>query len=135
MRALMATAIAAGATTSSHVNDSGLWLVNCYLDLSVPDTLRAWTMSSASVAFTGLVLALAMNLAISQVFPMTLVLMGVSGSGKTTVGRILAKSLEYDLADADDLSIDISRSHREIAASIIQMLKLHPEHSGVQSGR
>jgi gluconokinase len=33
---------------------------------------------------------------------MILVLMGVSGSGKTTVGRILAQRLEWPFYDADD---------------------------------
>lgn len=31
-----------------------------------------------------------------------LVLMGVSGSGKTTVGRILARRLDWEFAEADD---------------------------------
>src|SRR5690242_16152180 len=34
--------------------------------------------------------------------PMIVVLMGVSGSGKTTVGRILAAELGWTFVDADD---------------------------------
>src|SRR4051794_24489359 len=33
---------------------------------------------------------------------MILVLMGVSGSGKTTVGKVLARELGWDFVDADD---------------------------------
>ena len=33
---------------------------------------------------------------------MVIVLMGVSGSGKTTIGRALAKSLRWGFSDADD---------------------------------
>lgn len=34
--------------------------------------------------------------------PLALVIMGVSGSGKTSVGRLLAKRLGYEFLDADD---------------------------------
>ncbi|MEJ7623081.1 MAG: gluconokinase [Pyrinomonadaceae bacterium] len=33
---------------------------------------------------------------------MIIIIMGVSGSGKTTVGRLLAEELSFDFADADD---------------------------------
>ena len=34
--------------------------------------------------------------------PKTIVLMGVSGSGKTTIGRALSQTLGYSFFDADD---------------------------------
>jgi gluconokinase len=33
---------------------------------------------------------------------MVILLMGVSGAGKTTIGRLLASQLKWDFADADD---------------------------------
>jgi gluconokinase len=33
---------------------------------------------------------------------MIIILMGVSGSGKTTIGRLLARDLDWDFYDADD---------------------------------
>ena len=58
LRALLVIAIAAGATTTSHVNDSGFWLVNRYLGLSVSDTLRTWTAMTTIVAVVSIVLVL-----------------------------------------------------------------------------
>lgn len=59
--ALHVIAIAAGATIASHVNDSGFWLVNRYLGLSVPDTFRTWTVLTtiASLVAISLILAIA----------------------------------------------------------------------------
>ncbi|MDA0564813.1 GntP family permease [Streptomonospora sp. S1-112] len=42
--ALVVVAIAAGGTVLSHVNDSGFWLMNRYLDLDIKTTLKSWTM-------------------------------------------------------------------------------------------
>jgi Gnt-I system low-affinity gluconate transporter len=58
MLALMVIAIAAGATIGSHVNDSGFWLVNRYLGLSVPDTLKTWTVTTTIIAFVSIALIL-----------------------------------------------------------------------------
>src|SRR3546814_19203410 len=41
--ALVVIAIAAGATTLSHVNDSGFWLVNRYLYMTEKETLKSWS--------------------------------------------------------------------------------------------
>lgn len=58
MLALLVMAIAAGATIGSHVNDSGFWLVNRYLGLSVPDTLKTWTATTIIIAFVSITLIL-----------------------------------------------------------------------------
>ena len=60
--ALIVIAIASGATTASHVNDSGFWLVNRYLGLSVPDTLRTWTLATTLIALVGLGTSLLLSL-------------------------------------------------------------------------
>jgi Gnt-I system low-affinity gluconate transporter len=57
-RALLVLAIAAGATIGSHVNDSGFWLVNRYLGLSVPETLKTWTATTTIIAFVSIALIL-----------------------------------------------------------------------------
>jgi Gnt-I system low-affinity gluconate transporter len=56
--ALHVVAIAAGATIASHVNDSGFWLVNRYLGLSVPDTLKTWTALTTIASVTSIALVL-----------------------------------------------------------------------------
>ena len=55
--ALVAVAIAAGATAMSHVNDSGFWLVNRYFGQTTTQTLKTWTISSSLVGFTGFLVA------------------------------------------------------------------------------
>lgn len=45
---------------------------------------------------------------------MIIVLMGVSGSGKTTVGRVLARQLGWTFVDADDFhpAANVAKMHR-----------------------
>lgn len=52
--ALMTIAIAAGATTASHVNDSGFWLVGRFLGLTVAETLKSWTVLATMISVIGL---------------------------------------------------------------------------------
>ena len=52
--ALACIAIACGGTAFSHVNDSGFWMANRYLGMSVVDTLKSWTVMKTLVGFTGL---------------------------------------------------------------------------------
>ncbi len=52
--ALVVIAIAAGGTVLSHVNDSGFWLMNRYLDIDIKTTLKSWTVMETlmgSIAF------------------------------------------------------------------------------------
>lgn len=60
-KALIALAIASGATILSHVNDSGFWLVNRYLELSEKETLQSWTVMETIISVTGFVLALGLS--------------------------------------------------------------------------
>lgn len=60
-RALTVISIAAGASILSHVNDSGFWLVSKYLDLSVNETLKSWTIVSTIVGGAGFITALVLS--------------------------------------------------------------------------
>jgi len=59
-RELLVLAMGAGSLILSHVNDGGFWLVKEYLNLSVPETLRTWTVMETviSVIALGLILML-----------------------------------------------------------------------------
>jgi Gnt-I system low-affinity gluconate transporter len=58
MTALFVIAIAAGATIASHVNDSGFWLVNRYLGLTVPETFKTWTALTTIASLVAIVLVM-----------------------------------------------------------------------------
>jgi Gnt-I system low-affinity gluconate transporter len=60
-KALIVIAIAAGATTASHVNDSGFWLVGKYLGMSEKQTLQSWTVMETIISITGFSLALLLS--------------------------------------------------------------------------
>jgi len=60
-KALIVIAIASGATTASHVNDSGFWLVNKYLGMTEKQTLQSWTVMETIVSVTGFSLALLLS--------------------------------------------------------------------------
>lgn len=49
-KTLIMMSIAAGSVILSHVNDSGFWLVNRYLDHTVQQTLRSWTIQSSAIS-------------------------------------------------------------------------------------
>jgi len=49
-KTLIMMAIAAGSIVLSHVNDSGFWLVNRYLNQTVQQTLRSWTIQSSMIS-------------------------------------------------------------------------------------
>ncbi|MEO9964286.1 MAG: gluconate:H+ symporter [Reichenbachiella sp.] len=56
--ALLVIAIASGATVLSHVNDSGFWLINRYLGLSVKQTFKSWTVMTTLLGVSGFVFTL-----------------------------------------------------------------------------
>ncbi len=56
--ALVAVAIAGGATACSHVNDSGFWLINRYFGLTTAETIKSWSISSTLTGVTGFIVAL-----------------------------------------------------------------------------
>ena len=56
--ALIVLAIAAGSVFMSHVNDSGFWLVNRYLNLSVPETLRTVSVLTTGISIFGFLMVM-----------------------------------------------------------------------------
>lgn len=61
-KTLVMMAIAAGSIILSHVNDSGFWLVNRYLNHSVQQTLRSWTIQSTMISVFSFILILLASL-------------------------------------------------------------------------
>jgi GntP family gluconate:H+ symporter len=58
---LLVVAMGAGSLTLSHVNDGGFWFVKEYLNLSVPQALKSWTVMETIISVIGLLLAMALN--------------------------------------------------------------------------
>ena len=58
---LLVLATGAGSLTLSHVNDTGFWLFKEYFGLTVPQTLKSWTMMETIVSVIGLVGCLGMS--------------------------------------------------------------------------
>ena len=56
--ALVACAIAAGATGFSHVNDSGFWMISRYLGMDEKQTLKTWTVISTAISFVSFAIIL-----------------------------------------------------------------------------
>jgi len=65
LKALIVIAIASGATTLSHVNDSGFWLVSKYLGMDEKQTLRSWTVMETIISLCGFALALGISLIVN----------------------------------------------------------------------
>ena len=51
---LLAIATGAGSLIFSHVNDGGFWLVKEYFGLSVPQTLKTWSICETIISVAGL---------------------------------------------------------------------------------
>jgi GntP family gluconate:H+ symporter len=60
--ALLVIAMGAGSLIASHVNDGGFWLVKEYFNLTVPETLRSWTVLETILSVTALILVLLLDL-------------------------------------------------------------------------
>jgi len=51
---LLVIATGAGSIIFSHVNDGGFWLMKSYLNLSVPQTLKSWSVCETILSVVGL---------------------------------------------------------------------------------
>ena len=58
---LLVLATCAGGTILSHVNDSGFWIVNQYLGMTVPQTLRTWTVMKLITSLVGIGIVMALS--------------------------------------------------------------------------
>lgn len=61
-KALVVLVIAAGATTFSHVNDSGFWLVGKYLNMTEKQTIQSWSVMETIISVVGFILIFAISL-------------------------------------------------------------------------
>ena len=59
---LLIIAMGAGSLILSHVNDGGFWFVKEYFNLTVPQTLKTWTVMETIISLVALVLVLLLNL-------------------------------------------------------------------------
>jgi gluconate:H+ symporter, GntP family len=59
---LLAIATGAGSLIFSHVNDGGFWLVKEYFNLSVPQTLKTWSICETIISVSGLGFAFGLSL-------------------------------------------------------------------------
>jgi gluconate:H+ symporter, GntP family len=59
---LMVLATGAGSLVLSHVNDAGFWLVKEYFNMTVPETLKTWTVAETLIAVAGLTFILMLSL-------------------------------------------------------------------------
>ena len=55
---LLVIAMGAGSLILSHLNDGGFWFVKEYFNLSVPQTLKSWTIMETIISFVALILVL-----------------------------------------------------------------------------
>jgi len=51
-------ALCAGGSAFSHVNDAGFWLVTSYFGMSVPQSLKSWTMMKIIACVMGLAIVM-----------------------------------------------------------------------------
>jgi len=58
---LLVIALGAGSLILSHVNDGGFWIVKEYLNLSIPEMLKTWTVMETVISVVALLLTLLVN--------------------------------------------------------------------------
>lgn len=65
--ALLVIATGAGSLFFSHVNDGGFWLVKEYFNMTVPQTLKTWSVCETIISVTALLLTLGLSAVIPHV--------------------------------------------------------------------
>lgn len=61
---LLVLSTGAGALVLSHVNDSGFWLIKEFFNMTVPQTLKTWTVAETIIGVAGLGFTLLLNLVV-----------------------------------------------------------------------
>ena len=61
---LLVLATGAGSLVLSHVNDSGFWLIKEFFNMTVPQTLKTWTVMETIIGIAGLGFTLLLSLAL-----------------------------------------------------------------------
>lgn len=59
---LLVLATGAGSLVLSHVNDSGFWLIKEFFNMTVPQTLKTWTVAETIIGVAGLAFTLLLGL-------------------------------------------------------------------------
>lgn len=59
---LLVVALGAGSLFLSHLNDGGFWFVKEYLNMTVPQTLKTWSVMETLIAVVALLLTLLLDL-------------------------------------------------------------------------
>ena len=60
-RELLVIAMGAGSLILSHVNDGGFWFVKEYFNMTVPQTLKTWTVMETIISVVALILTLLLS--------------------------------------------------------------------------
>ena len=66
---LLVLATGAGSLMLSHVNDSGFWLIKEFFNMTVPQTLKTWTVAETIIGVAGLGFTLLLSLVVSGCSP------------------------------------------------------------------
>ena len=61
---LLVLATGAGSLVLSHVNDAGFWLIKEFFNMTVPQTLKTWTVAETIIGIAGLAFTLLLSLAV-----------------------------------------------------------------------
>jgi len=61
---LLVLATGAGSLVLSHVNDAGFWLIKEFFNMTVPQTLKTWTVAETIIGFAGLAFVMLLSLAV-----------------------------------------------------------------------
>jgi len=59
---LLVLATGAGSLVLSHVNDSGFWLIKEFFNMTVPQTLKTWTVAETIIGVAGLAFTVLLSL-------------------------------------------------------------------------